>query len=189
MRLLVGLWLVQAVTAGLVLAAAVSGAGAGGWALHAALAAAVGALAALLLAQMARGDRRLSEAELARKHAEERRRLELAAARDRAAAAEKLSAEQMRARAARAGRLKAGAVTGAIAGIGATLVLTQFVTLGLAAIAFALGTGAGYGLRGLRQRLPGGAAPPAAPVMGPSAAARPALPKPGVLGRMRKSPG
>jgi hypothetical protein len=168
MRLLLGIWLVQMVTAGLTVLALRSDA-AGLWPLVVGLALASGAIAAVALGALLSGERKLGEAELRRRHAEERATLTLDAERQRARDAERLSAARAQARDQRSGRLKAGALAGGVAGIGVTLLLAQVFVLGFAVIAFVAGGAGGYAVRGwrLRRGRPPAGEAPLAPRPGP----------------------
>lgn len=162
MKLLLGFWIVQALTAGLVVLALRPGM-AGDWPLFVALAAVIGAVAAMAFGTLAHKDRRLGEAELRARHEARARDLQLSVEKARAQAAERISAVRAQAQSSRSGRLKAGAVAGAVAGVGLTLVIGQFVALGLAAIAFAAGAAGGYTLRGLPVLRRGGETLPTSP--------------------------
>ncbi len=161
MRFLLGLWLTQAITAVLVVLALRHGGDLVGMVPYAVAGAGVGARVAYGFALLAERERRIAEHDLERKHAKDRQDIRLAAERLRSRTAERLSAAEVRIRDARTGRLKAGAIAGGAAGIGVTLLLTQFIALGMAMVAFGIGAAGGYGLRGwqVRRNLPSAPAP------------------------------
>ncbi|TVQ51958.1 MAG: hypothetical protein EA355_16055 [Rhodobacteraceae bacterium] len=149
-RLLLGLFLLQAVTALATYAALATGFEAN-WPLFAGLAALVSALAALWVRAIAASERRRAEALLGQRHEKEkealRQRMERRQ-REEAKAREKLAAKAGRRGAAWRDTLLIG---GAL-GLGGAMMLTQFFTLGLVAAATAGGAALGYSARGRLER-------------------------------------
>ena len=162
MRMLPGIWLVQALTAAIVwLAASFTGA----WqvALSVVLAAGVGALAAVWLSGTVRDQRRILEARhaevLARKTAE----LSGELARQKTADANRLAG--LAQKAGRTGLLRTGLVTGGIVGMGAAFLLAQVFAVGAIALAFGAGGLAGYQIRARAKQKPIGLAKAQAPMI------------------------
>ncbi|MGF1659407.1 MAG: hypothetical protein ACFCUS_08245 [Rubrimonas sp.] len=152
MRFLIGVALLQAVTA-LLTYVALLGDWRTTWPLYAALALAIGAMTALWFGSLASAQKRLGEAKLGEKHAREREALRVKAEQQRLRDRE--AAEKRILKASKPGALSRVGPTllaGGAAGLGIALMLTQFVTLGLAALAFAGGGAAGYALRARQDR-------------------------------------
>lgn len=152
MRILFGLWLLQAFSAGsawLVL----SGADAtrGELFVWVALVMGTGLLVALWLWTALRDQRRLGEARQLERMASKSAALQANLARQRAADTAKLRDVAKKASRPQTRLLTVALVSGGL-GLGVALVLTQLLTLGLVALAFAGGGGAGYMLRGRLAR-------------------------------------
>lgn len=147
MRIVLGLWLVQAVTAGLAWLALSSASG-GQILLWIGVVMCVGLLAALWVSTALRDQRRLVEAQRSERMAIGVAELHAKLARQRAEDAAKLRRLTERATETRPNWLKTGFVAGGVLGLGVALVLTQFVALGLVAVAFTGGGVAGYVMRG-----------------------------------------
>jgi len=154
MRILLGLWLLQALTVAPV------------WLMLTghdmlqvgiAIAAVLGAglLMALWIGGMVRDQRRLSEAQGSERLAAARAKYNAALARQKSEDAARLSALTQKVGNSRSRLLKVGLVTGGAMGLGGALMLAQVFTAGLVIAAFAGGGAAGYGLRAtFARRLP-----------------------------------
>ena len=146
MRILLGLWLLQAFSAGsawLVL----SGATGGEVFVWVALVMGVGLLVALWVWTALRDQRRVGEARQLQLMADKTAALQANLARQRAADTAKVRSVAKRASRTQTRLLRVALVSGAL-GLGVALILTQLLTLGLLVVAFAGGAGAGYMLRG-----------------------------------------
>ena len=141
----------QAVSAGLAWLA-LSNAGGGQIVLWIGVGMCVGLLAALWVWTSLRDQRRLGEAQRSERMAKGVAELHAKLARQRAEDAAKLRALTERATETRPNWLKTGFVAGGALGLGVALVLTQFVALGLVAVAFTGGGVAGYVVRGRLHR-------------------------------------
>jgi acid phosphatase family membrane protein YuiD len=149
-RLLVGLFLLQAVTALATYAALATGFEAN-WPVFAGLAALVSALAALWVRATAAAERRRAEALLGQRHEKEKEALRARMERrqrEEAKAREKLAAKAGRRGAAWRDTL----LIGGVLGLGGAMMLTQFFFLGVVAVATAGGAALGYGARARLER-------------------------------------
>ncbi|HEX6993668.1 MAG TPA: hypothetical protein VF339_05920 [Gammaproteobacteria bacterium] len=161
MRIVLGLWLLQAFSAGsawLVL----SGGSRSEVLVWIALMMSVGLLAALWFWTALRDQRRLGEARQLERVASREAALHADLARQRAADTAKLRALTEKASRPQRRLLTVSLVAGGALGLCAALIVSQLVTLGLLVAAFAAGGGTGYVLRG---RLARGAASAAEPVV------------------------
>jgi hypothetical protein len=164
LQLLLAVLMVQGATA-LLVVVALDARPADTWPLFAALGAAVGALGAFWLSALGTAQLRDALAHAGERHAREREDLAARLSREREearVAAERRRAEDLRqnerlaAKARQHGfgpTLRAGLAAGGIAGAGVALVLAQFVTLGLVAVAGAGGAALGYAVRRRQERL------------------------------------
>ena len=147
MRIVLGLWLLQAFSAGsawLVL----SGGSRSEVLVWIALMMSVGLLAALWFWTALRDQRRLGEARQIELMANKAAQLQADLARQRAADTAKLRALTEKVGRPQRGLLKMSLLAGGALGVSLALIVTQLVTLGFLALAFAAGGGAGYVLRG-----------------------------------------
>jgi F0F1-type ATP synthase assembly protein I len=151
MRILLGLWLLQAVSAGLAWLA-LSSASSGQIIVWIGVVMCVGLLAALWFWTALRDQRRLGEVQRSERMANGVAELHAKLARQRAEDAAKLRTLAERAAETRPKWLKTGFVAGVALGLGLALMLMQFVTLGLFAVAFTGGGVAGYVMRGRLHR-------------------------------------
>ena len=151
MRLMLGLWLVQGITAGVTLG--LPAANAGQAAILVVVLLGLGALAALWIGSALRDQRRLGEARLSERMSAKTADLQAELARARAEEATRLRDLTEKLGKPRRGFLKAGLVSGGALGVAAALVVTQVLTLGLVAMAFVGGGAAGYAVRGRFARL------------------------------------
>lgn len=152
MRIVLGLWLLQAFSAGSAWLALSSG-NRGEVLVWVGLMMSVGLLAALWFWTALRDQRRLGEARQLELMASKTAELHADLARQRAADTAKLRALTEKVGRPQHRLLKVGVLGGAALGICVALFLSQLLTLGFMAIAFAAGGGAGYMLRGrLAQR-------------------------------------
>lgn len=170
MRFILGVTLLQAVTA-LIVYVALQGDWRTTWPLFALLALGIGLMTALWFGTLASAQRRVGEARLGEKHAKEREALQVKAERLRAKEREEAARRIMKAQRPRI--LVPGLMAGGAAGLGLALVLTQFVTLGLLAFAFAGGGAAGYLVRMRQERRRLDLAPPTTIEIGDSGGAPP----------------
>jgi hypothetical protein len=150
MRIILGLWLLQAVSAGSAWLA-LSSTGRNQVIVWIGVLMGMGLLAALWIGTALRDQRRLGEAQRSERMANGAAELHAKLARQRAEDAAKLTrlTEKM---STTPRVLKTGLVAGGAIGLGLALMLTQFLTLGLLAIAFAGGGVAGYAMRGRLDR-------------------------------------
>jgi hypothetical protein len=151
MRIVLGLWILQAVSAGLTWLA-LSSASSGQIMLWIGIVMGVGLLAALWFSSALRDQRRLGEAQRSEHLANGVAELHAKLARQRAEDAAKLRTLAEKAAQTRPNLLKTGFAAGVALGIGVALMLAQFVALGLFAVAFAGGGVAGYVVRGRLHR-------------------------------------
>src|SRR5690606_26529316 len=147
MRIVLGLWLLQAFTAGSALLA-LSGASRGEIFAWVGLTMGVGLLASLWFWSALRDQRRLGEARQLELMANKTAALQADLARQRAADTAKLRALTDKVSRPQRRLLKVSLWGGGALGVCLALILSQLVTLGLLAVAFAAGGGAGYMLRG-----------------------------------------
>lgn len=119
---------------------------------------AIGALTAFWFTSMAEGVRKQALSRAKEGFAREREKIRVRAEKEKTKEArssrQQTSRELQRVRAG--GNLKTGLLLGGAAGLGAVMVLTQFVTLGLLTLSTAGGAAVGYGLRARRERLGSG---------------------------------
>ena len=155
-RFLVGIFLLQGVTA-LLVYTALSTDWQSTWPLFLVLGGSIGALVALWFSAMVGADRRNAVARATQRFSKEREQLRVKAEQQRAK--ELQTKERQVAKAARGGGLASGmtlksslAVGGAI-GVGVAMLLTQFVTLGLITLTTAGGAALGYGVRMRQEKL------------------------------------
>jgi len=151
MRIVLGLWLLQAFSAGsawLVL----SGGSRSEVLVWIALMMSVGLLAALWFWTALRDQRRLGEALQLERMASQAAALQADLARQRAADAAKLEALTEKVARPQRRLLTISLVAGGAIGLCAMLIVSQLVTLGLVGAAFVAGGGAGYLLRGRMAR-------------------------------------
>ncbi len=147
MRIVLGLWLLQAISAGSAWFA-LSGASRGEVIAWIGLAMSVGLLAALWFGSALRDQRRLGEARQIELTAKKTAELQADLARLRAAENAKLQALTEKVARPQRYALKATLLAGGALGLCVALIFTQLVTFGLLAFAFVAGGGVGYILRG-----------------------------------------
>ena len=147
MRIVLGLWLLQAFSAGSAWFA-LSGGSPAEIFVWIGLAMSVGLLAALWFWTALRDQRRLGEARQIELMASRTAELQADLARQRAADTAKLRALTEKVARPQRGLLKMSLLAGGALGLCLALIVTQLVTLGFLALAFAAGGGAGYILRG-----------------------------------------
>jgi hypothetical protein len=159
MRIVLGLWLLQAVSAGSAWLA-LSSASRGQVVLGIGLTLAIGLVAAMWFWSALRDQRRLGEAQQSERTANGAAAVHAKLAQQRADDAARLHALTRKVAETRSRLLKAGFLTGGALGLCLALVLTQFFAIGLAVAAFAGGGAAGYVLRGWlnRRAVPGSGA-------------------------------
>ncbi|RNE88691.1 hypothetical protein [Marichromatium sp. AB31] len=151
-RFLIGIFLLQGVTA-LLVYTALSTDWQTTWPLFALLGGAIGILVALWFNTIADAYRHRATSRLSERFSKEREKIRVKAEQQRAKAGR--SQERLAAKARRSSwgaSLKTGAVVGGTVGIGITMMLTQFVTLGLVTLSAAGGAALGYGVRARQQR-------------------------------------
>jgi len=153
-KYLIGVLFVQSVTVLLVVIAGRTDLGRTGL-LFLLLNLAIGALTAFWFTTLAEGTRKQSLSRAREGFAREREKLRVRAEREKArgikSSRQRVSRERQRARTGN--NLKTGLLLGGAVGLGAVMVLTQFVTLGLLTLTTAGGAAVGYGLRARRERL------------------------------------
>jgi len=147
MRIVLGLWLLQAFSAGSAWLALAGGSRGEILALIG-LAMSVGLLAALWFGSALKDQRRLGEARQLELMASRAAALQADLARQRAADTAKLRALTEKVARPQRRLLKVSLFAGGALGLCLALIVSQLVTLGLLAFAFAGGCGAGYVLRG-----------------------------------------
>jgi hypothetical protein len=152
MRIVLGLWLLQAVSAGSAWFALSGESRPGEIVAWIGLTMSVGLLAALWFWTALRDQRRLGEARQIELMANKAAELQADLARQRAADTAKLRALTEKVARPQRGLLKMSLLTGGALGLCLALIVTQLVTLGFLALAFAAGGGAGYVLRGRMAR-------------------------------------
>lgn len=151
-RFLVGIFLLQGVTA-LLVYTALGTDWQSTWPLFLVLGGSIGALVALWFSAMVGADRRNAVARATQRFSKEREQLRVKAEQQRAK--ELQTKERQVAKAARGSlasgmTLKSSLAVGGAMGVGVAMLLTQFVTLGLITLTTAGGAALGYGVR-LRQ--------------------------------------
>lgn len=158
-RFLIGIFLLQGVT-GLLVFTALSTQWRDTWPLFLMLAGSVGVLVALWFSAMVGADRRHVMARVSERFSKEREQIRVKAEQQRSK--DIRTHERLAAKASKAGgsgrglTLKSGAIVGGAVGVGAAMLLTQFVTLGLLTLATAGGAALGYGVRARQERLVAG---------------------------------
>jgi hypothetical protein len=167
-RFLVGIFLLQGVTAVLVFTALGTD-WQTTWPLFVLLGGSVGALVALWFSALVGADRRHAVARITERLSKEREDLRVKAEQQRVKAeqqrvkeardVERQMAKVTAAAAAKGGglgrglSLKSGAMVGGAVGVGVALLLTQFVTIGLLTLTTAGGAALGYGVRARQEKL------------------------------------
>jgi len=164
MRILLGLWLLQALTVAPVWLFLT---GHDPLQVGIAVAAALGAglLMALWIGTLLRDQRRLSEAKSSERLATARAKFNAALAKHKTEEAARLSALTRKFGNARTRLLKLGLLTGGTLGLGAALMIAQVFTAGLLIAAFTGGGAVGYGLRAAFARRAAREPVPAPPVI------------------------
>ncbi len=114
--------------------------------LFAVLGATLGFLVSLWFESIAGGIREQALSRMQQRHSKERERIRLKAERDKA----RIEAKQ--GRGLGGAKLKTGAAVGGLVGIGVTMMLAQFVTLGLLTISTAGGAALGYTVRSRQEK-------------------------------------
>jgi len=118
----------------------------------------IGTLTAFWFTSMAEGVRKQALSRAKEGFAREREKIRVRAEREKAkeikSNRQRVSQQSQRMRTS--GNLKTGMLLGGVAGLGAVLALTQFITLGLLTLSTAGGAAVGYGLRARRERLESG---------------------------------
>lgn len=158
-RFLIGIFLLQGVT-GLLVYTALSTEWQSTWPLFLLLGGSIGALVALWFSAMVGAERRHAVARASERFSKEREQIRVKAEQQRTK--DMRTQERLAAKAAKGGglgrglSLKSGALVGGAVGVGAAMLLTQFVTLGLLTLATAGGAALGYGVRVRQERLIGG---------------------------------
>jgi hypothetical protein len=158
-RFLVGIFLLQGVTA-LLVYTALETEWHDTWPLFLTLGGSIGAMVALWFSAMVGADRRHAVARATERFSKQREQIRVQAEQQRSK--DIRSHERLAAKAARAGgitsglTLKSSLVVGGAVGIGTAMLLTQFVTLGLLTLTTAGGAALGYGARMRQEKLIGG---------------------------------
>lgn len=151
MRILIGVWLLQAMTVG-PLWLILTGQDAAMIGLGVAMVLGAGLLAALWIGTLLRDQRRVTEAQHSERLANAKARFQASLAKLKSEDAAKLSALTQKMGRGRTRLLKLGLVTGGALGVGVAFFFAQVFTAGLLVAAFAGGSAAGYGLRGYLGR-------------------------------------
>ncbi|MGC9420027.1 MAG: hypothetical protein ACP5EN_13765 [Rhodovulum sp.] len=151
MRILIGVWLLQALTIG-PLWLVLNGRDPALVGLGIATALGAGLLAALWIGTLLRDQRRLTEARQSEKLAAAKARFQATLAKHKSEDAARLSALTQKIGRGRARLLKLGLFTGGSLGLGVALFFAQVFTAGLIVAALAAGGVAGYGVRGYLSR-------------------------------------
>lgn len=155
-RFLTGIFLLQGVT-GLLVYTALGTDWRSTWPLFLLLGASIGVLAALWFSALVGVERRHAMARASERFSKEREQIRVRAEQQRTK--DVRTQERLAAKAAKGGgasrglSLKSGALVGGAVGIGAAMLLTQFVTIGLLTLATAGGAALGYGVRARQERL------------------------------------
>jgi len=158
-RFLVGIFLLQGVTA-LLVYTALGTDWQSTWPLFLLLGGSIGGMVALWFSAMVGADRRNAVARATERFSKQREQIRVKAEQQRAK--DIRSHERLAAKAARGGgitsgmTLKSSLVVGGAVGIGTAMMLTQFVTLGLITLTTAGGAALGYGARMRQEKLIGG---------------------------------
>ncbi|TCP43170.1 hypothetical protein [Rhodovulum marinum] len=164
MRILIGVWLLQALTIG-PLWLVLNGRDPALVGLGIATALGAGLLAALWIGTLLRDQRRLTEARQSERLAAAKARFQATLAKHKTEDAARLSALTRKMGQGRTRLLKVGLVTGASLGLGVALFFAQVFTAGLIVTALAAGGVAGYGARGYLSRPARGAEVDATPLI------------------------
>ena len=158
-RFLIGIFLLQGVTALLVYTALGSD-WQTTWPLYLVLAVSIGTLVGLWFSAIVGADRRHAVARVSERLSKEREEIRVKAEQQRIK--DVRNQERLVAKASAAGKagrigggltLKSGVVVGGAVGIGVAMLLTQFVTLGLLTLTTAGGAALGYGARVRQEKL------------------------------------
>ena len=158
-RFLIGIFLLQGVTALLVYTALGSDWQAT-WPLYLVLAVSIGTLVGLWFSAIVGADRRHAVARVSERLSKEREEIRVKAeqqrikdARNQERLVAKASAASKAGGIGRGLTLKSGVVVGGAVGVGVAMLLTQFVTLGLLTLTTAGGAALGYGARVRQEKL------------------------------------
>jgi hypothetical protein len=157
-RFLIGIFLLQGVTA-LLVYTALGTDWQSTWPLYSLLGGSIGVLVALWFSAIVGADRRHAVSRISERLSKEREELRVKAEQQRTKDArnqERLVAKASAASKGGIGRgltLKSGAVVGGAVGLGVAMMLTQFVTLGLLTLTTAGGAALGYGVRVRQEKL------------------------------------
>lgn len=157
-RFLIGIFLLQAVT-GLLVYTALGTEWQSTWPLFLLLGGSIGSLVALWFSALVGSERRHAVARASERFSKEREQIRVKAEQQRTKdirTQERLAAKAAKGGVGRGLTLKSGALVGGAVGVGAAMLLTQFVTLGLLTLATAGGVALGYGVRARQERLIGG---------------------------------
>jgi hypothetical protein len=151
MHIIVGIWLVQILTA-LVLWLNVPAVGPLRLGLSVVLALGIGALAAVWIRGTLKNQLKLLEAHHGERLAQTSEVFRAELSRQKAGEAERLAELARSSGNSRTGLLRAGILTGGALGVGAALVMAQFIGMGLLLAAFAGGGAAGYAISSKLRR-------------------------------------
>lgn len=154
-RLLIGIFLLQAVT-GLLVYTALGTDWRNTWPLFLLVAGSIGFLVALWFSALVGAERRHAVARVNERFSKEREQIRVKAEQQRAR--DVRTQERLAAKVGKGGglTLKSGALVGGALGVGAAMLMTQFVIIGLLTLATAGGAVLGYGVRSRQERLIGG---------------------------------
>jgi len=158
-RFLVGIFLLQGVTA-LLVYTALGTDWHTTWPLFLVLGGSIGGMVGLWFSALVGADRRYAVAKATERFSKQREQIRVKAEQQRTK--DVRSQERLVAKAARTGglgsgmTLKSSLVVGGAVGVGAAMLLTQFVTLGLITLTTAGGAALGYGVRMRQEKLIGG---------------------------------
>jgi len=164
MRIIIGVWLLQAMTVG-PLWLVLSGQDTALVGLGVAMVLGAGLLAALWIGTLLRDERKLSDARHSERLSAAKARFQAALAKHKTEDSAKLSELTKRASRGRTRLLKLGLVTGGTLGLGVALFFAQVFAAGLLLVAFAGGSAAGYGLRSYLGRASDPALPRGTPMI------------------------
>lgn len=155
-RLLIGIFLLQGVT-GLLVYTALGSDWRNTWPLFLVLGLSIGVLVALWFSALVGAECRRAMARVSERFSKEREQIRLRAEQQRTK--DVRTQERLVAKAAtgvglgRGISLRSGALVGGAVGVGAAMLVTQFVTIGLLTLATAGGAALGYGVRARQERL------------------------------------
>lgn len=154
LKYLIGILLVQGATGLLVVTALRTNLEQTGW-LFLLLNLSIGLLTALWFSSVADGARRQSLAKAQEGFSREREKIRVRAEQEKVKEIKgsQRRVERERRRVRKGGNLKTGTLIGGAVGVGAVLILTQMVTLGLLTLSAAGGAALGYGIRSRQERL------------------------------------